>query len=261
MTPRARVVPLTAVAAVVVVVALAGPVFAPYPAITPVGAPYAGPGPQAWLGTDHLGRDVLSRILDGGPGMLATTALGTAVAVGLGVTAGVVAAFAGAHRRILEGLVLRPLDAVVALPPILVLVLALTALPDRRGVVIAVAAAGVPLTARVTYAAASLVIGRPHIELAIARGERWGWVLRQEVLPLIAGTVAADAGLRFVVSLYMVTAAGFLGLGDAGTDWGTLIAQALPGAALQPVALLAPLALIAALTVPLNLASDALVAR
>ncbi|MGW6462058.1 ABC transporter permease subunit, partial [Streptomyces sp. NPDC055078] len=148
-----------------------------------------------------------------------------------------------------------------ALPPVLALLLVLTAVPGRLGIVLAASVASAPLSARVIHAAAAPVLRRPHVELAIARGERWPWLLRHEVLPLVSSTVVADIGLRFVLALYLVTAAGFLGVGVAGSDWGTLVVEALPGASLQPVALLAPLLLIAVLAVSVNLLSDTMTRR
>ncbi|MEU2085287.1 ABC transporter permease subunit [Streptomyces albus] len=242
----------------VVVAGAAGPWLAPHSPTEVAAAPYAAPDTAHPLGTDHLGRDVLSRLLHGGPPVLLTTTLATAVTVVLGTTAGLLAAFVAHRRPRAEGVVMRPLDAFAALPPMLALLLVLTSVPSRLGVVVAACVAGVPLSARVVRAAALPVLHRPHVELAVARGERWPWVLRYEVLPLVTPTVLADAGLRFVFSLYLVGAAGFLGVGMTGTDWGTLLHEALPGAALQPYALLAPLVLIAVLAVGVNLLSDTL---
>ncbi|WP_431981403.1 ABC transporter permease [Streptomyces qinglanensis] len=260
-TPRrgsVRTLTAAVLVTAVVVTGVLGPWLAPHPPAKTVATPYAAPAATHLLGTDHLGRDVLSRLLHGGPSVLLTTAGATAATVALGTAVGLLAAFAGHRRPLAEGAVLRPFDALAALPPMLALLLVLTALPDLFGIVCATCAAGVPLSARVVRAAARPVLGRAHVEVAIARGERWPWVLRHEVLPLVAPTVLADTGLRFVFALYLISAAGFLGVGVADTDWGTLILEALPGAALQPWALLAPLSLIAVLAVGVNLLSDAL---
>ncbi|MGW4033446.1 ABC transporter permease [Streptomyces sp. NPDC004838] len=245
----------------VLLIALAGPVLAPHSPTAVVTAPYAAPAPGHWLGGDHLGRDVLSRLLAGGPAVVLTTVAAAALAVSLGTVAGLCSALLGHRRRRMEAVVLRPLDAVAAIPPVVALLLVLTAVPGRSGIVLAVGAVSAPLSARVIHTAAVPVLRRPHVELAIARGERWPWLLRHEVLPLVSSTVAADLGLRFVLALYLVTAAGFLGVGDTGPDWGALIVEALPGATLQPVALLAPLLLIAVLTVGVNLLFDTITHR
>ncbi|GAA5051777.1 peptide/nickel transport system permease protein [Thermocatellispora tengchongensis] len=256
--------PAFAAAAVLLAVAAAallGPLLAPHTATRPVGLPYAPPGAAGLLGTDHLGRDVLSRVLLGGLPVLATSAAGALAGSALGVTAGLGAALLGARRAWAEGALLRPLDAVAALPPLVVLLLALTALPGRAGIVLAVAVAGAPLSARVIRAAAAPMVSRGHVEAAVARGESLGWLLGRELLPLVAGPVLADAGLRFVMAVYLVTAAGFLGMGTGGTDWGVLIAEALPGAGLQPAALAAPVLLVAALGVSVNVLADEMLRR
>ncbi|UNS95888.1 ABC transporter permease subunit [Streptomyces tubbatahanensis] len=253
---RTRTWALSLLLGAVLAVGLAGPWLAPHSATELVTTPYAAPAPAYPLGTDHLGRDVLSRLLLGAPPVVLTTVAATAVTVALGTLAGLSAALVAHRRPAAEGVVMRPFDALAALPPMLALLLVLTAVPSRAGVVLAACVAGAPLSARVIRAAALPVLRRPHVELSLARGEPWSWVLRHEVLPLVATTVLADAGLRFVFSLYLVSAAGFLGVGVSGFDWGTLVHEALPGAALQPWALLAPLTLIAFLAVGVNLLSD-----
>jgi len=244
-----------------VLAVLFGPLVAPHPATAPIGPPFAPPGTAGPLGTDQLGRDVLSRLLHGGAPMLLTSALAALIGSGAGVTAGLFTALASSGRRWVEAIFVRPLDLPAAVPPILVLLLVLTALPNRAGIVLAVALSSVPLSSRITRAAAEQVIGRAHVEVALARGESWAWLLGREILPLVASTVLADLGIRFITAVYLVAAAGFLGLGTSASDWGLLIVEALPGAALQPWALLAPVAGIALVAVTANLASDALARR
>jgi ABC-type dipeptide/oligopeptide/nickel transport system permease subunit len=246
---------------VFVVVAVLGPVLAPHSVSAPVGPPYAPPAGDWLLGTDHLGRDVLSRVLTGAQPVLVTSLLAAALGSSVGVLIGLGAALLGARRAWAEGVLLRPLDAIAALPPLFVLLLTLAAQPNRIGIVLAVAIAGAPLSARVIRAAAAPLVHRGHVEAAIARGEHAGWLLGRELLPLVAGPVVADLGLRFVQAVYLVTAAGFLGLTAGQSDWGVLIVEALPGAALQPVALAAPVLLVAALSVGVNLLADRVLAR
>lgn len=232
---------------------LVSPELAQHSPTAPVAPPYSPPGTGGLLGTDHLGRDVLARLLHGGRPMVLTSLLAAVAGSGLGALAGLSVALG---RRGVETVVMRPLDALAAVPPILLLLLVLTALPNRAGIVLAVALASAPLAARVARAAAEQVMGRAHIEAAIARGEGWGWLVGREVLPLVRGTLLADLGVRFVMAVYLVAAAGFLGLSTSDSDWGLLVVEALPGAALQPVALLAPVLGIATLAVTANLWTD-----
>ncbi|WP_033290385.1 ABC transporter permease [Amycolatopsis jejuensis] len=244
---------------VVLVVVLAGPALAPYSATAPVGPPFAAPGTDTWLGTDQLGRDVVSRMLAGGRSLLLTSAGAAVLGTVAGAAAGLFTALAA--TRWAETLVMRPLDVLASVPPILVLLLILTALPDRTGLVLAVVMSGLPLSARVARAAGDQVAGRAHVEAAVLRGEGWMWLLGREVLPLVAATLLADLGVRFVSAVYLVAAAGFLGLSTSDSDWGLLIAEALPGVALQPWALLGPMLGVALLAVSANLLADGAGAR
>ncbi|GLY51405.1 ABC transporter permease subunit [Lentzea sp. NBRC 102530] len=246
-----------AVGGLAVALLLFGPLLAPHAATTPVAPPYAPPSAATPFGTDHLGRDVLSRWLHGGLPLVLTSLAAALTGAVAGAAAGLTAALT--RSGWVENAVLRPLDAIAAVPPILVLLLTLIALPSRAGLVLAVTLAAAPLTARVTMAAAAQVAGRAHVEAAVARGENWAWLVGREVLPLIAATVLADAGMRFVSAVHLVAAAGFLGLGVSDSDWGLMIVDALPGAALQPWALAVPVIGVAALAIGANLLSDRVV--
>jgi peptide/nickel transport system permease protein len=242
---------------VVLALLLFGPLLAPHAAAIPVGAPYAAPSAATPFGTDQLGRDVLSRFLCGGLPLILTSLAAALTGAVAGATAGLVAALT--TSRWVEHAVLRPLDAIAAVPPILVLLVTMTALPSRAGLVLAVTLATAPLTARVTKAAAAQVVGRAHVEAAVARGESWVWLVVREVGPLVAATILADAGMRFVAAVHLVAAAGFLGLGVSDSDWGLMIVDAVPGAALQPWALAVPVIGVAALAIGANLLSDRVV--
>ncbi|MEV8379008.1 ABC transporter permease subunit [Kribbella sp. NPDC056861] len=234
---------------------LAGPWLAPHSPTAPIGTPYAGASSTAWFGTDDLGRDVASRMLAGGRGLLVTSLLAAVLGSVAGAGLGLLAALGGG-RRAVDAFIMRPVDAVAAVPPVLLFLLCLTAMRDRVGVVVSIALVGVPLTARIARAAALQVMRRPHVEAATARGEGIGWLLGREVLPLVTGVLLADLGIRFVAAVHLVAAAGFLGIGAGGTDWGSLIVQALPGAPLQPLALLLPVLGVGALALTANLLAD-----
>ncbi len=246
-----------AVLVTIALLALLGPWLAPHAPTEIVGKPYAAPGPDL-LGTDQLGRDVLSRVLHGGRAVVLTAAATTAVGAILGAAVGLTAALATVRRPWLDSLIMRPLDALLAIPPLLLLLLFLTAAPGRWAIAAAVVMISLPLSARVVRAAAGPVTRRTHVEAAIARGERLPWLIIRELLPFVAGPLLADAAVRFVLSVYLVAAAGFLGLGTGTADWGVQIADALPGAQLQPWALATPVLCVAILAVAANVLSDEL---
>ncbi|MCK2244654.1 MULTISPECIES: ABC transporter permease [unclassified Crossiella] len=241
----------------VIVLVLVGPELAPHSVTAPVGPPYAPPGAGHLLGTDHLGRDVLSRLLAGGRPLVLTSLLAAVAGTGLGALTGLLSAL----LRWVNATLFRLLDVLAAVPPVLLLLLVLTALPSRTGLLLAVVLVSAPLSARVARATADQVRHRGHVEAAVLRGEGIGWLLTREVLPLVAGTLLADLGLRFVLSVYLVAAAGFLGISGTGSDWGLLVVEALPGVALQPWALLAPAVAIALLAVSATLVTDGVGAR
>lgn len=256
---RARAVMLLSLGFVLAL--LIAPELAPHATGTPVGPPYRLPGELGLLGTDHLGRDVLSRVLHGGRALLLTSLAAALCGTGAGALVGLLAALPSPVPRRVGAVLLRPLDVLAAIPPILVVLLVLAALPGRVGLIVAVAVTAAPLSARVAFAAARLVSDRAHTEAAVARGESWTWLLGREVLPLVAGPLLADFGVRFATAVYLVAAVGFLGLSTADSDWGLLVVEALPGAALQPWALIVPMTAIAALTVGVNLACDRVARR
>jgi peptide/nickel transport system permease protein len=245
--------------AAVLGIALAGPLLAPHDPADRVGGPYGPPTTGAWLGTDYLGQDVLSRLLHGGQSvlLLSVAALGLAYLVGGGI--GLVA---GLGRGALDAALIRPLDVLLALPPFLVL--AVLATGSGRGalvVVLAVALGNIPGIARVVRAACWEVAVRGWVEVAHARGERRVSIARREVLPNITIPLLADAGVRATAVIGLVGTANFLGLGlqPPLADWALMIAENRTGLLLQPWAVLAPALCIAALAVGINLTADAAV--
>jgi peptide/nickel transport system permease protein len=256
---RLAVAPV-ALAGVVVLLALVGPWLAPYPPTAVLGAPFTPPGGPHLLGTDYLGSDVASRLLHGGRTVVGLAAAATTVAYLTGATAGMLAGLSGR----VDGLLMRPVDVMLAIPPFLVL--AVLAAATGRGtlvVVIASAAANIPGIIRVVRAAALEVSVRGYIEIAAARGEP-GWrIAVRDVAPNIAAPLLADVGARISGTIALVASANFLGLGlqPPTADWALMVAENRAGLTLQPWAVLAPAGLIATLTTAVNLAGDALAAR
>lgn len=242
-------------------VAVLGPFLAPHAPSAPVGPPYRPPSGAALLGTDLLGRDVLSRLLSGGRSLVMLSSLSVAVAYLVG---GAIGLAAGLSRSSLDDVLMRPLDVVVALPPFLVL--AVLATGAGRGLVVVVAAsalANLPGVARVVRTATLEVSVTGYVEAAVARGESSLVIALREVLPNITGPLVADIGIRFTGAAGLIASANFLGLGLAppAADWALMIAENRAGIALQPWAVIAPAAMIGLLTIAVNLAGDALTRR
>jgi peptide/nickel transport system permease protein len=242
----------------VLAVAALGPYLAPHDPDAPVGANFAGPSSNTWLGTDSLGRDVFSRLLHGGRSVILLAAAATVLAYLIGLTIGLVAGFS---RSFVDPLLMRTVDVMLAFPPLLfVLVLISGAGTSVTVVVIAVAAIQAPSVSRVVRTATQVVVVRGYVEAAVARGENTFAVIRREVVPNILAPVLVDAGLRFTYSILIIASVNFLGLGlqPPSSDWALLIAENRQYISLNPWAVLAPAAMIALLTIGVNLMGDAI---
>ena len=244
--------------AAVVAVALLGPLFAPYAPDEPVGVPFSGPAEGTPFGTDFLGRDVLSRVLWGGRSVLALAGLATLLAYAGGIAIGLAA---GYSRSLLDPVLMRAADVMLSFPALLFLLVLVTGAGTSKAVlVIGVALVQMPLIARIVRAATLEQSVRGFVEAAVARGERTSAILRREILPNIAGPIAADVGLRFTYAIILVASVNFLGLGlqPPAADWALIISENRSGLTLNPYVILVPAALISLLTISVNLVGDAI---
>lgn len=243
-------------AGTVVLLAIVGPVVAPYAGSETVGAPFHAHTAQAILGTDNLGRDVLSRFLWGGRTVLALAVLSTLVGVAVGAF---VALVAGYTRSWVDELLMRCGDIVLALPH-LVLALLFVAVwgPRPWVVVVAVGLAHAPRTARVVRSAALHVAGRDYIEAAEAIGLRRWRVRVADMLPNIAGPLLAETGRRLTYSVALVTGLGLLGFGvqPPVAGWGLMLHENLAAMGVRPWPVLLPALAIGLLAVGVSLLSD-----
>ncbi|GCD41048.1 ABC transporter permease [Streptomyces paromomycinus] len=246
-------------AALLVLVALAGPLLAAHPVDKPVTAPYGEAGANgAVLGGDQLGRDVLSRLLNGGSALI-----GSALVVAVAVTflATLLGCFAVLSPR-LGRLVERAADTAILLPPVLGIMLLALAWPGGGRLAITVAAVllGIPYAVRIVAGAAAPVAATGFVEAAVASGERPGHLALREILPNLRATVLALFGLRFVDAVYVISMAGFLQLGPRPpeADWALMVRENGPGILLNPWAVVAPGLAIGALAISVNLAANAL---
>jgi len=245
--------------AIVVLLALFGPAFAPHSPIAPIGIPGTGPSGSAPLGLDFLGRDVLSRVLYGGRSTLLLGTAATALTYLVGVTVGLVA---GYSRSIADPLLMRTVDVFLSFPALLVMLLFVTAFGSGRGVLVgAVVIVLFPGVARIVRTATLEVSTRGYVEAAVARGERTVAVLRREILPNIVAPIVADVGIRFSWSIILIASVNYLGLGLAPptADWGLMVSENREIISTNPLALLAPAAILAVLIIAVNLIGDAYV--
>ena len=246
------------IVAFVLVVALFGPYLAPHDPTAPIGSPLSGPSSQAWLGTDFLGRDVLSRLLYGGRSVIGFAAAATVLAYAVGLTIGLIA---GYTRSLVDPVLMRTVDVMLAFPPLLFLLVLIAGAGTGMAVlVIGVAAIQAPGISRIVRTATLEVSTRGYVEAGIARGERAFAVIGREVLPNILAPVLVDAGLRFTYSILIIASVNFLGLGlqPPNSDWALMISENRTYIQLNPWAVLAPAAMIGLLTIGINLTGDAI---
>jgi peptide/nickel transport system permease protein len=241
-------------------IALFGSFIAPYPPDQGLEnqLPFAPPSSDAWLGTDALGRDVLSRFLAGGFSVLVLSGLSTAFGVALGVVVGLVAAYS---RGKIDDLLMRSMDVLLSLPQIVfALVLAATVGPALWLLVIAVGITTMPRAARVTRGAAVEVVERDYVRAAEAIGLPRRRILLSEVLPNIASPLIVETTLRMSFNIAVVAGLSFLGFGlqPPAADWGLMINENKNGLTLQPWPVLLPVIAIALLTIGTSLVGDGL---
>jgi ABC-type dipeptide/oligopeptide/nickel transport system permease subunit len=238
-------------------VAFIGPFFLPHPPNALLSTPFSPPSSEFLLGTDVLGRDVLSRVLDGGYQLIIIAAIATLLGYLFG---GAIGLFAGFNRSMASPVLMRVVDVLLAFPPLLfLLVVAAGVGSSTVTIVCALALLHTPPVARIIYTATLQVSVRGYVEAAVARGQPVRSILIREILPNLSNTIAADAGPRFTVSIMLVAALNFLGLGlnPPNAAWASMISENRVGLTIVPWGVVVPAGLIAALTIGLNLFADA----
>ena len=220
--------PLSAAAGVVVVVAcllaLLAPWIAPYgPDDVDLLARLNGPSSAHWLGTDEFGRDVWSRVMYGGRTSLAVGIGATALGIGMGVVFGLLSGYAGGG---LDLVIQRLMDAVMALPPIILLmVLATTLSPSLRNVIIAISILITPGASRVVRGATLGTKEMLYIEAARAIGASAPRIVFRHVLPNVMAPIIVIASISVGSAIMIEAALGFLGLSvrPPTSTWGNML--------------------------------------
>jgi peptide/nickel transport system permease protein len=238
--------------------AVLGPLIKPDTATQFVGVPFAEPSGGHLLGTDTLGRDVLSRLLDGGWVLLLMAVSATIIGVASGALAGIAAAYIGG---ISDGVIMRSVDVLLAFPQI-VFALMLVSLygPKLWLIVFAVGLSHGPQVARVIRAATLDISERDFVRAAELNGlNRWR-VMLFEITPNLVTPLTVEVGLRLTYSIVIISGLAFLGFGQSppAANWGLMINENRIGLELNPWATLAPAAVIALLTIGMNTLTDAI---
>ena len=218
----------------------------------------SGPSTEHWLGTDNLGRDILTRTMLGGQKALFVTSIATILAIAWGGSLGVLLGLVGGW---LDDFSMRIVDAFLAIPWILFLLLIVSVVGLGNAVLIPTLAFfyGVPVV-RMARAATHDVVALDFVTAARARGETRFTIVRQELLPNVLDVLLVEGAMRWSWMLLGFSSLSFLGFGvtPPTPDWGLMISDARSFMSLAPWAALAPVIALSSLIVGINLSADAL---
>jgi peptide/nickel transport system permease protein len=209
-----------------IICALWAPHFVPYDpfATDPVQALLA-PCARHWFGTDGLGRDIFSRVLVGARDVLTIAPLATLVGTVAGTAIGLLSGYAGGW---IDQVISRIIDAVVALPLVIVALLALAALGGSDAtMIIVIGATFAPITARTVRSAVLSERHLDYIGAAQTRGESAARIMVAEILPNVAPPIIVEAAVRLGYAIFTVATLSFLGFGTQppSPDWGLTLSE------------------------------------
>ena len=218
----------------------------------------SGPTPEHWLGTDHLGRDTLTRTLLGGREAILVTGIATPLAVLWGGLVGVFVGLAGGR---LDEVLMRIVDAFLSLPWILKMLVLIVTFGTGTEVLIPTLAFfyGIPVI-RIARAATHDVVARDFVQAARARGHGRFSIIWRELLPNVRDALFVEGAMRWSWMLLAFSSLSFLGFGVSPPtpDWGLMIADARGFMSFSPLGVLAPMVGLSSLIIGINLTADAL---
>jgi peptide/nickel transport system permease protein len=242
-----------------VFVVIFGGAIAPY-GVNDIGVslPNAPPSSHFLLGTDDLGRDVLSRMLVGARSVIVIPVLATLLAFLIGGTAGMYAGYKGGRTDAVIG---RVIDVLVSLPYLLVVLVIVSVLsPTTTVLVVAVALVFAPRIGRVLRGATKSVAQLDFVKAADARGEPSWSIVAFELLPNIAPTAFVEFAARLTYAIIFVATLNFLGLGlqPPSPNWAVMVAESEDTIISTPFQTVAPALAIGMLSVGVSLIADAM---
>jgi peptide/nickel transport system permease protein len=241
----------------VALLAIAGPFLTPFSSVAFVTTPFAPPSHAHLLGADILGRDVLSRVLDGGWLLLVMAVGATAFGIVVGAAAGVSAAYL---RGRVDGLIMRTVDVILAFPQIVFALLLLSIVGPRLWlIVLAVGFSHAPAVARVLRAATLEISERDYVKSVELQGVPPTRIMTREIMPNLISPLMVEIGLRLTYSIVILAGLAFLGFGlqPPAPNWGYMINENRAAITTNPWGVLAPAIVIAVLTIGVNTFTDA----
>jgi peptide/nickel transport system permease protein len=258
---QVRTIPLGALiglvlTAIFIFIAIFAPWIAPYGLGEIVGGVWEPMSREHWLGTDNLGRDLLTRMIYGGQTTILIAAAATAISFGLGSILGFTAAVVGGWP---DTLMSRFVDLLMSIPTLIFGLVVLSVLPST--IITLILVMGILDATRVyrlSRAVAADINVMDFVEAAKLRGEGRGWIIFREILPNALSPLVSELGLRFIYAVLFLSALSFLGLGvqPPAADWGGMVKENKEGIVFGIPAALIPAAAIAALAISVNLVAD-----
>lgn len=247
-----------AVGVAILLVILVAPAFAPQPPLATSIGILRPPSWQHLLGTDRLGRDILSRFLAGGQLIMVLSLLAGILATSLGALIGL---SGGYLRGATDVILMRLVDVLLALPAILVILVVAAALPRSNTMLVAlVGVLLAPGAARILRGLAQQLAAREFVAAAEAAGGRWYSILWAEILPNIRGRLLLEVALRTGFAVVLISSLNFLGVGVSPPtpDWGLEISEGRTVMMLAPLVVVVPAVGLAVLVGAVNLVADGL---
>ncbi len=242
--------------AVYFLVAIFADWIAPYGMAEIVGDVWEPSSADHWLGTDSIGRDLLTRMIYGGQITIFVASAATILSFVTGSVLGFAAAVAGGW---VDQLLSRMVDLIMSIPALIFALVVLSVMPVTMPVLIGVM--GLIESTRVfrlSRAVAADIVVMDYVEAARLRGEGTIWVIFREILPNALSPLVAEAGLRFIFMVLFISTLSFLGLGVQPplADWGGIVKENKEGTVYGITAALYPAVAIASLAISVNLVAD-----
>jgi peptide/nickel transport system permease protein len=236
--------------------AIFAPLVSPYPVFEVVGKVWEPPSAAFPLGTDNIGRDILSRLIWGAQITILVAGAATLIAFAIGVVLGF---FAAIMRGWVDQLLSRAIDLLMAVPTLIFALVVLSVLPtDLYILILVMAVLDSTRVFRISRAVAVDIAVMDFVEAARLRGEGWGWIMFREILPNALSPLLAEFGLRFAFAVLFLSTLSFLGLGvqPPVADWGSMVKENKDGIVFGVSAALIPGTAIATLAICVNLVVD-----
>jgi peptide/nickel transport system permease protein len=229
---------------------------APYGMAEVVGDVWEPMSAEHWLGTDSIGRDLLTRMIYGGQTTILIATAGTLLSFVTGSILGFTAAVAGGW---VDQALSRFVDLMMSIPSLIFALVVLSVMPVSLPVIILVMGLlDATRVFRLSRAVALDITVMDYVEAARLRGEGRGWIIFREILPNALSPLVAEMGLRFIFMVLFISTLSFLGLGvqPPMADWGGIVKENKDGIVWGVPAALVPAVAIATLAISVNLVAD-----